>query len=83
MNAIAPGVTNFVPQTLPCVTREGGFLEFSEDGPNRIDFNICYRKICLVIGNYQDKPTFVSSIRLNSFFRSRLPSGKRIGANFL
>jgi hypothetical protein len=51
MNAIAPGVTNVVPQTLPCVTREGGFLEFSEDGPNRIDFNICFRKICLVNGN--------------------------------
>ena len=41
MKAIAPGVTNVVPQTLPCVTGEGGFLEFSDDGPNRIDFNIC------------------------------------------
>jgi hypothetical protein len=45
MNAIAPGVTNVVPQTFPCVTGEGGFLELSEDGPNRIDFNICFRQV--------------------------------------
>lgn len=51
MNAIAPGVTNVVPQTLPCVTREGGFLEFNEVGPNRIDFNICCRLIVQVIGD--------------------------------
>ena len=48
MKAIAPGDTNVVPQTLPCVTGEGGFLECSKDGPNKIDFNIC---VCLVIGS--------------------------------
>jgi hypothetical protein len=44
MKAIAPGVTNVVPQTLPCMTGEGGFLEFSEVGPNRIDFNIFFHR---------------------------------------
>lgn len=48
MNTMAPGVTHIVPQTLPCVTGDGGFLEFSEDGPNKIDFSICF---CFVIGN--------------------------------
>jgi hypothetical protein len=47
MNAIAPGVTNVIPQALPCVIREGGLLELSEVGPNRIDFNICFHKTCL------------------------------------
>ena len=51
MKAMAPGVTNLVPQTLPCVTFEGGFLECSEDGPNKIDFNICLCLDSLVIGN--------------------------------
>lgn len=40
ISAIAPGVTNVIPQTLPCVIREGGFLEDKDAGPNKIDFNI-------------------------------------------
>lgn len=40
MSAIAPGVTLVVPQTFPCVIREGGFFEDKDPGPNRIDFNI-------------------------------------------
>ena len=43
---MALGIMNVVPQTLPCVTFEGGFLEFSEVGPNRIDFDICSSDYC-------------------------------------
>ena len=46
INAMALGVMNVAPQTLPCVTFEGGFLEFSEVGPNRIDFDICSSDYC-------------------------------------
>ena len=40
MSAIAPGVAQVVPQTFPCVIREGGFFEVNDPGPNKIDFNI-------------------------------------------
>jgi hypothetical protein len=40
VNAIAPGITNVVPQTFPCVMGRGGFLDDRDVGPNKIDFKI-------------------------------------------
>jgi len=81
MKAIAPGIMNVVPQTLPCVTGEGGFLECSEDGPNKIDFNICF---CLVIGNRIIKQTDLCELNAHEeFFEVTYAIGEKNGSKFL
>ena len=81
MKAIAPGVTNVIPQTLPCVTGEGCFLEFSDDGPNRIDFNICF---CLVIGNGIIRQTDLCELNAHEeFFEVTYAIGEKNGSEFL